>query len=140
MIVSFAFGMTTCAFFQKSLSVVRAPGSASIAHRIWLSVRARTRLQLLPYPWRMIFQYASLSCRSALLAEMIRRNVPGPGQIIQPCADPYLGKITRPPSIRQVTSGSPEAAFNSTFHPVATLLSTVYPNSCFVSLAEIVKP
>ena len=71
MIVSFGFGMTTRAFFQKFLSVGRASGSVSITRRIWLSFKARTNRYS---PWRMIFQYASLPCRSALQAEMIRRT------------------------------------------------------------------
>src|SRR3990172_1361149 len=46
--VSFARGITTRAFFQKSASVGRASGSVSIARRTWASLRARTRFQTLP--------------------------------------------------------------------------------------------
>src|SRR3990172_314267 len=46
--VSFARGITTRAFFQKSASVGRASGAVSIARRTWASLRERSRFQSLP--------------------------------------------------------------------------------------------
>ncbi len=73
-IVSFALGMTTRALFRSpDLSVVRRDRSRSPAG---LDDRSGTSAASNRYPpWRMLFQYASLSCRSALQAEMIRRSL-----------------------------------------------------------------
>src|SRR5438046_3196563 len=46
--VSFALGITTRAFSQKSAAVGRASGSVSIARRTWASLSARTRFQSVP--------------------------------------------------------------------------------------------
>jgi len=85
-IISFAFEITNRVFFRKSLSVGRASGSVSIARRIWRSVRARTRFQLLPsladdIPLR--FSFISLYPRgrddSTLVAGHIRAGRIGGG-------------------------------------------------------------
>ena len=46
--VSFALGITTRAFFQKSASVAGTSGSVSIARRAWRSLRERIRFQSVP--------------------------------------------------------------------------------------------